>query len=91
VIMPQMSGPELAKCLTKVRRDTDVLYMSGYADDKVGAISKSDGELMLIQKPFYIDELVKKIQEILHRKDRPSLRPVVSSPDPRRARIERLC
>jgi two-component system cell cycle sensor histidine kinase/response regulator CckA len=44
VIMPQMSGPELAKCLTKVRRNTDVLYMSGYADDKVGNISRSDGD-----------------------------------------------
>jgi two-component system cell cycle sensor histidine kinase/response regulator CckA len=79
VIMPQMSGVELAKCLTKVRRNTDVLYMSGYADDKVGNISESDGELTLIQKPFYIDELVRKIQEILRRKDRNSSR-VVPSP-----------
>jgi two-component system cell cycle sensor histidine kinase/response regulator CckA len=80
VIMPQMSGPELAKCLTRVRRDTDVLYMSGYTDDKMGDISESDGELMLIQKPFYIDELVRKIQEILRRKDAHSSR-VDSSPD----------
>ena len=65
VIMPQMSGPELAKSLTKVRQNTDVLYMSGYADDKVAHISQSDGELTLIQKPFYIDELVSKIQQIL--------------------------
>ena len=79
VIMPQMSGPELAKCLAKVRRNTDVLYMSGYSDDKVGDMSKSSGgELMLIQKPFYIDELVRKIQEILRRRDRPSS-PLVSS------------
>ena len=86
VIMPQMSGPELAKCLTKVRRNTDVLYMSGYAEDKVGSISKLDGELMLIQKPFYIDELVRKIEEILRRKDRPASR-VVSSPDRQPARV----
>jgi two-component system, cell cycle sensor histidine kinase and response regulator CckA len=87
VIMPQMSGPELARCLTKVRRNTDVLYMSGYADDKVGNISKVDGELMLIQKPFYIDELVRKIQEILRRKDRQSSREI-SSPELERARVE---
>jgi DNA-binding response OmpR family regulator len=86
VIMPQMSGPELAKCLTKVRRNTDVLYMSGYAEDKVGSISKADGELMLIQKPFYIDELVRKIEEILRRKDRPASR-VVSSADRQPARV----
>jgi two-component system, cell cycle sensor histidine kinase and response regulator CckA len=65
VIMPQMSGPELAKCLTEVRGNVDVLYMSGYADDKLGAIAGSNGQLTWIQKPFYIDELVKKIEEIL--------------------------
>jgi DNA-binding response OmpR family regulator len=55
--------------------------MSGYADDKVNNISESDGELTLIQKPFYIDELVRKIQEILYRKDGRSTH-VVSAPDP---------
>ena len=81
VIMPQMNGPELVKSLKKVRGHTDVLYMSGYADDKVNNISESDGELTLIQKPFYIDELVRKIQEILYRKDGRSTH-AVSAPDP---------
>jgi PAS domain S-box-containing protein len=76
VIMPQMSGPELAKCLTKVRDNIDVLYMSGYADDKVGTITGSNGELTWIQKPFYMNDLVRKIQEILARKDRPTSRTV---------------
>jgi two-component system cell cycle sensor histidine kinase/response regulator CckA len=80
VIMPQMSGPELARCLTKVRNNTDVLYMSGYSDDKVGDIPESDGGSTLLQKPFYIDELVRRIQELLHRKDRPAS--LVVSPDP---------
>jgi CheY-like chemotaxis protein len=69
VIMPQMSGPELAKSLKKVRRNTAVLYKSRYTDDRVGAVSPSDGELTLIQKPFYIGELVRKIQEIMDRAD----------------------
>jgi PAS domain S-box-containing protein len=87
VIMPQMNGPELAKSLKKVRHNTEVLYMSGYADDKVATISGSDGELMLIQKPFYIDELVRKIQEILRRKGvHPN--PAASSPDLPRTRAE---
>jgi two-component system cell cycle sensor histidine kinase/response regulator CckA len=68
VIMPQMSGPELAKSLRTVRRNTDVLYMSGYTDDRVGEMSGLGGELALIQKPFYIDELVRRIQEIVARK-----------------------
>ena len=70
VIMPQMSGPDLAKNLTKLRGDTDVLYMSGYTDDKLSNILETDPELTLIQKPFHIDDLVRKIQEILCRNDR---------------------
>jgi DNA-binding NtrC family response regulator len=81
-----MKDPELVKSLKKVRGNTDVLYMSGYADDKVNNISESDGELTLIQKPFYIDELVRKIQEILYRKDGHSTR--VVSRTLQRARVE---
>jgi two-component system, cell cycle sensor histidine kinase and response regulator CckA len=69
VIMPQMSGPELAESLTKVRRNTDVLYMSGYTDDRLRNIPDSDGELSFIQEPFYMNELVRKIQELLSRKE----------------------
>jgi two-component system cell cycle sensor histidine kinase/response regulator CckA len=87
IIMPQMSGPELATNLKKVRSNTDVLYMSGYADDKLGNISESGSELTLIEKPFYIDDLVRKIQEILRREDGDSSR-VVSSPDLDRAKTE---
>jgi hypothetical protein len=67
VIMPQMSGPELAKSLIKVRGNIDVLYMSGYADDKLGPLVGSNGELTLIQKPFYLNDLVQRIQEIARR------------------------
>jgi DNA-binding response OmpR family regulator len=42
--------------------------MSGYTDDRVGEMSGSGGALALIQKPFYIDELVRRIQEIVARK-----------------------
>lgn len=68
VIMPQMSGPELAKCLIDVRGNIDVLYMSGYADDKLGTVSDSNGELTWIQKPFYLDDLVQKIREVLQKR-----------------------
>ena len=61
--------------------------MSGYTDDKLGNISETDGEPTLIQKPFYIDDLVQKMQEILRRKDRHSSREV-ASPDLQRARVE---
>jgi DNA-binding response OmpR family regulator len=83
VIMPQMSGPELAKCLTQARGNLNVLYISGYTDDKLGKIVESNGELTWIQKPFYINELVRKIQEILERKVGPSNRQPAGSQFPR--------
>lgn len=63
VIMPQMSGPELARAL-RATGDIDVLYMTGYADDKLDDLSES-GELALLRKPFYLDELLGKIFEVL--------------------------
>ena len=80
VIMPQMSGPELAECLTKARGNIDVLYMSGYADDKLRTIAGSNGDLMWIQKPFYLDELLARIQEIFQRNDE-KLRTAARAPD----------
>ena len=63
VIMPQMSGPELARAL-RATHDIPVLYMSGYADDKLRDMSDS-GELALMRKPFYIEELVQRMTEML--------------------------
>jgi DNA-binding response OmpR family regulator len=63
VIMPQMSGPELARAL-RATHDVPVLYMSGYTDDKLRDMSDS-GELALMRKPFYIEELVQRITEML--------------------------
>ena len=67
VIMPQMSGPELARTLKKIRPGIEILYISGYTDDKVSDDDSSSGDVTLMQKPFYIDDLVRKIEEILAR------------------------
>jgi hypothetical protein len=42
--------------------------MSGYTDDKVANIAELDGKLALIQKPFYMSELVQKMHDILGRR-----------------------
>ncbi len=55
VVMPEMSGPELAERLTTARPDTRVLYMSGYSE--VGPAL--DGRLL--QKPFTPDALVARV------------------------------
>jgi two-component system, cell cycle sensor histidine kinase and response regulator CckA len=67
VIMPQMSGPELAQWLVARWPGIKVLYMSGYTDDKLADISMSDPGLALIQKPFQTQDLTRKLREILGR------------------------
>lgn len=68
VIMPHMSGPELASALRKARPDTEFVYMSGYSYDEVRDEPISD-ELKLMQKPFQIDQLIGKIREVLSRRN----------------------
>ncbi len=68
VIMPQMSGPDLARALAPRRPAMKVLYISGYTDDKLRHASISGSEVVLIQKPFQLVDLTQKLREILARK-----------------------
>lgn len=65
VVMPQMSGTELAQRVAPLRPNMRVLYMSGYLDD---AISKH-GLLMepssFLLKPFNRRVLLEKVREVL--------------------------
>lgn len=62
VIMPGMSGPQLARLAKKRWPEIRVLYMSGYADDD---IQELDGDFAFLQKPFTPSELTAKIAEVL--------------------------
>jgi two-component system, cell cycle sensor histidine kinase and response regulator CckA len=65
VIMPQMSGPELVQRVTTLRPEIKVLYMSGYTDDQFGSAPAQGPGTALIQKPFQLDELARKMREVL--------------------------
>ncbi len=65
VVMPQMSGPALAKKLIAIRHDIKVLYMSGYTDDAVVHHGVLSHDMPFIQKPFSPVALRKKVQEVL--------------------------
>jgi two-component system cell cycle sensor histidine kinase/response regulator CckA len=65
VIMPKISGPQLAKVLSVLRPNMRVLFMSGYTD---GALEQKDvlsKEVAFIQKPFSWSSLALKIREVL--------------------------
>ena len=65
VIMPFMSGPELAQSLRALQPAIRVLYTSGYTADRLPERSMSDPELALLQKPFDLADLLHKVRDIL--------------------------
>jgi two-component system cell cycle sensor histidine kinase/response regulator CckA len=65
VVMPRMSGVELASRAAELRPGLKVLFMSGYAPDpKHRALFASDGAAFL-QKPFTPDELATRLGALL--------------------------
>jgi len=65
VIMPGLSGGELAQRVTACRPSARVLYMSGYNDDAIVRHGVSDSDAAFIQKPFTIEGLTTRVREIL--------------------------
>ena len=65
VVMPQMSGPALAKRLTKLRPDMKVLCMSGYTDDSIVRHGVLETRIAYLQKPFTPDALATRVRDVL--------------------------
>ena len=65
VIMPGMSGLELAERLKPERPGMKVLYVSGYTADAVARHGMSDSKTAFLQKPFSPGALVRKVREVL--------------------------
>ncbi len=68
VVMPRMSGPQLAKYMTEIRRDLRVLYTSGYASDVMKDHGVADLSSRLLPKPYTPTQLVRKVRDIIDAK-----------------------
>jgi CheY-like chemotaxis protein len=67
VVMPGMSGPEVAALLHLERPGVPVLYMSGYTDDAIVPHGVLDAGAHFIQKPFTPRALVRRVYETLNK------------------------
>ncbi|MBI3468415.1 MAG: PAS domain S-box protein [Planctomycetes bacterium] len=65
VVMPQMSGVQVAQMLSRSHPQIQVLYLSGYLDDAVLRHGIEQGQVSFLQKPFSLEAFVSKVREIL--------------------------
>ncbi|HET8584579.1 MAG TPA: response regulator, partial [Casimicrobiaceae bacterium] len=65
VVMPGMSGRDVARAVTTMRPGTPVLYMSGYTDSAIDKHGVLDDGVHFVQKPFSAAELTTRVREIV--------------------------
>ena len=70
VVMPEMSGPELAEKLAKDWPSLNVLFMTGYVDESVLPGNGRQTAWALIQKPLSEDSLMQSVRAVLGQRTR---------------------
>ena len=65
IVMPGMSGPQLARRLLALRPATRVLYMTGYTEDTVVRHVVGRPESAYLEKPFRPELLLARVRQVL--------------------------
>lgn len=91
VVLPGMSGPELAATLGASRPGMPVLYVSGYASDVTAFYGLPGLAAHVLAKPFGMDSLVRRVRTILDERQnqgQPRSQPQPLGAEPREPRLE---
>jgi signal transduction histidine kinase len=65
IVMPGMNGRELAREARQRLPDLKLLFATGYERETVSGGDKADGENLILRKPFAIDQLARKVRDVL--------------------------
>jgi signal transduction histidine kinase/ActR/RegA family two-component response regulator len=72
VVMPGMSGQEVCERIHTLSPGVRVIFISGYTDNVILRHGILAGEFEFLQKPFSIEQLARKVREVLDRELAPA-------------------
>jgi signal transduction histidine kinase/ActR/RegA family two-component response regulator len=68
IVMPEMSGRQLADAVLRIRPAIKVLYTTGYTRNAIVHNGVVDNNVSFLAKPFSIDALARKVRDVLDAK-----------------------
>jgi len=67
VVMPRMTGPQLAERVATLRPKMKTLFMSGYTDNDAVREAVSRGDIAFLPKPITPDTIARKVRDAIDR------------------------